>query len=804
LCHDVRVAARTLRRSPGFAAAAILTLSLGIGANTAIFSAVDDVLLRPFPLPNAQQLVTIYSYFPKTNRFVSTSYPDYEEFRRRASSFQQISAYLRLPLNITIGPHSERITVEGVSDNYFDMLQLPALAGRLLDAEDDRPGAEPVAVIGETLWRTRFHADPNILGNPLTIEDHSFRVVGIVPKRYTGINLNWDEAPQIWIAIHLAPLVVPGFTRADVFNRRVQFVPLAGRLRPGVTPARAQSELQTIAAELERAAPATNRDLTVSVFELSRSKFWPSYRSEVKLWLLVLAAASGLLLLLGCANISNLLLQRALDRRREFGIRLAIGAGRARLVRQLLTESFLLVLTSFGLALILAQALGKLLLRFPGAFGLDLTLDLSIQSRVLAFAAAVSCGTAVLFGLAPAMQALRPTLWPTLNEGAGSSGAQRRFGPRQALVVAQIAFCFILSVGGGLFARTLWKAYSVDLGFDPQHLLILEYNFPQSQIGSAARVQAFHANLIRRLSMLPGIESAAPASVPLTSFRKVIQIEDSLAVEFDNVGPGFFGTIGIPVLRGREFNFSDRLGGLRVAVVNQALARMLAPDGNVVGRVVTLSQGPPAQIVGVAKDSKYHSVWEAPQPHLYLASEQDPNPGVTVVARTRGTPEAMIPQVRREWDQIAPGIPLIGAYTGEDQVDRSLAPQRAVATLLAGFSLLAILLASIGLFSAVAHAVAQRTREIGIRMAIGARPESIVRHVLGQALTLTGLGVVLGAGVSLAAMRLLASQLRNVSPSDGLTFSAVSLLVIATTLAAAWLPARRAAAIDPARTLRWE
>ncbi len=800
---DVRFAARGLARRPGLAAAAILTLSLGIGANDALFSAFDDALLRPFPLPHPNQLAQVYSFDRKANRFISSSYPDYEDFRRRSHSFQQLSAYLRLPLNVTIGGHTERVTVEGVTDNYFDMLELPALAGRTLGREDDLPGAPAVAMIGETFWRERFHGDSAILEKPVEIEGRLFRIAGIVPKRYTGINLNWDETPQIWIAIHAVPSVVPGFGTAGVFHRRVQFVPLAGRLRQGVSPARAQAELQAIAASLAQSEPATNRDLTAFVFELSRSKFWPSYRGTVRLSLLVLMTAAGLILLLGCANISNLLLERALDRRREFAIRLAIGAGRGRLIRQLMTESFLLALPSFLLALLVAEAIGRAVLRFPGAFGLDLTLDLSLESRMLLFSAAVALGTAFLFGLAPALQATRPDIWPSLKEPAGMAGAGGRHAGRQALVVLQIALCFILLAGCGLFTRTLWKAYARDPGFRPENLLLVDYNYPQSQL-APERVRSFQQVLLRQMSGTPGIESAAIADTPLTSFRRTTSIAESLRVEFEYAGPGYFRAMGIPLLRGREFDSADRIESPRVALVNQTLARLLAPGGDIVGRTVKLAQGPPAEIVGVVSDSKYHSVWDPPQPHLYLDTLQSNSPGATVIVRTRSRPELVIPAIRRQWDRIAPGVPLLEINTGEDRVNRSLAPQRAAAALLAGFSLLAVMLASIGLFSAMAHSVAQRTREIGIRIAMGAPPESIVRQMLAGALGLTGLGIALGIAISLAAMRFLASQIRDVAPDDPITFLAVTLLIIAVSTAAALIPAWRAARIDPVKTLRWE
>jgi putative ABC transport system permease protein len=375
---------------------------------------------------------------------------------------------------------------------------------------------------------------------------------------------------------------------------------------------------------------------------------------------------------------------------------------------------------------------------------------------------------------------------------------------RHALSVLQIAFCFILLVGGGLFARTLGKAYTIDLGFRPKNLLLVDYNFRQSQIASVERVRSFKQELVRQLADIPGVESAAIADPPLTSFRRTISVSDFLTVQFEYVGAGFFPTMGIPVLRGREFNQNDQMFSPRVAVVNQTLARLLASDADVVGRVLKLSQGPPAQIVGVAADSKHHSVWDAPEPRLYMDVLQSSGPGSTVIARTRGRPESVIPKIRGEWDRIAPGIPLLEIATGEDQVNRSLAPQRAAAALLAGFSVLAAVLASIGLFSAMAHLVTQRTREIGIRIAIGANSGTVVRQVLGRALLLTGFGIAVGSAVSIAAMRLIASQIRDVSPNDALTFMVVTLLVIAVSLGAAWTPARHAARIDPVRTLRME
>src|ERR1017187_6137654 len=360
--RNLRFGVRTLRRTPAFAAAAILTLALGIGANTAIFSLIDEILLRPFPLPHPAQLAQIYSFNRKTGSFVSSSYPDYDDFRRRSLSFRQLAAYVRLPLDVTLGSHVERISVEAVTDNYFAMLELPPLAGRTIDREEELSGA-PVATIGEILWRQRFGGDASVVGKAIAIEEHRFTIVGVVPKRYQGTNLNWGDPPEIWIPLHASPLAVPGFAAADIFHRRIPWLVVTGRLRPTATVAQAEAELKTIAADIAREQPATNRDLTARAFGLSRSKFWPAYRDSLARSLMVFAGAAGLVLLLACANVSNLLLQRALKRRREFAVRLAIGAGRAGLVRQLMAESLLVAIPAFGCALLVARGLEAVLLQ---------------------------------------------------------------------------------------------------------------------------------------------------------------------------------------------------------------------------------------------------------------------------------------------------------------------------------------------------------------------------------------------------------------------------------------------------------
>ena len=806
--RDIRFGVRTLRRSPAFAAPAILTLALGIGANTAIFSLIDEILLRPFPLPHPAQLAQVYSFNRKTGSFVSGSYPDYQDFRRQSHSFRQLAAYVRLPLDVTFDSHVDRVSIEAVTDDYFAMLELPPLAGRAIDSQDEQAGA-PVAMIGETLWRERFGGNAAIIGRDIAIEDHRFTIIGVVPKRYQGTNLNWGDPPEIWIPLHTCGLVVPGIAAADLFHRRLPWLVVIGRLQPSAGVAQAEAELKTIAAGIARDQPATNRDLTARAFELSRAKFWPAYRDSLARSLLVFAGAAALVLLLACANVSNLLLQRTFKRRREFAVRLAIGAGKAGLVRQLMAESLLLAIPAFGCALLVARGLEEILLHFPGAFGLSLALDLSLEKRVLLFSIAISLGTTMLFGLIPAWQAARPEIWPSLKD-SGNRAQGGRDWLRRGSVVVQVAFSVVLLLGGGLFIRSLLKAYAVDAGFSERNLSMVEFHFPPS--ASAERVRAFRREVVDRISALPGVQSAALTIHPLLNpIHVAYEVSNGTAAEAANgdlVGPGFLRTLEIPLIRGREFTLRDDGPAPKVAVVNQTLAARLWPGAEPVGQTLVLRQGSSpgisVEIVGIARDAKYHSVWEENQAHLYLPILQSGLAGEYLAVRTRGRAEELSAPLRRQWDEIAPGVPLLGISTGRDALDRSLGPQRAAAALLGGFALLAILLATTGLYSVMSHSVTERTREIGIRVAIGARPESVVREVVAKAVMLVAIGLILGAAGSLAVARLLVSQVRDVSPYDPATFCIVAALMAIVSLPAAWIPARRAVRIDPALTLRHE
>jgi len=812
--RDLRLALRMLRRNLGFAGAAMLTLALGIGAATAIFNAADEALLSPLPLPAPQQLVAVYNFDKADSRYLSSSYPDFQDFSRRNRSFQHLSAYVRLPLNLTLGDGTERISLEAVSADYFSMLELPPLAGRAFSSQEggESSSPPPVVMLGEELWRKRFGGDLSLIGKTVTLEGSPVTVIGIVPKRYRGVNLNWGDPPQAWIPFGALPVVLPRFK--SVFPRRsARWLVLFGRLQQGVTVPQAEAELRLIAGNLAQTEPAANRNITARAFSAARSKFWPAYRNSVTQLLLVFGMGAAFLLLLACANVSNLLLERAFARRREMAIRVALGAGRGCLVRQLMAENLLLVAGSFAVALLIAFVFDGVLSRFPLAFGLPLALDLSLGSRVLLFGLLLSLATVLLFGLVPALQAARPEVVPALKE-SGNTALRGARGDwlRHLLVAVQVSFSMALLVTGGIFARSLLKAYSVDLGFRPDNLLMMSFD----PFGTQFDPWQSEQDALRQTLTLPGVQTATVGwDVPLTMTQATMRLTDAasqspqtLQVAYNMVGPDYFQTLGIAILSGRDFNWADREGTPRIVVVNQALAARLWPGAAALGRTLLVEDQPgrqtAVQVVGLARDSKYVSVWEQAQPYIYFAAWQWRWPITNLIARARVRPQELRREMERRWRESFPGMPLYGVHTGQEHVKLALAPQRLAATLLALFAILAAIVASIGLYGVVAYSVARRRREIGIRMALGAEPATVVGRVLGHALSLAALGLVLGTGATWALLRIVASQVKGVSLYDWVTFTTVSLLLCAVATAAALLPAIRAARSEPLEALRSE
>ena len=801
LWQDTRLSARGLARNPGFTAAVVVMLALSIGATTAIFSVADDALFRPLPLPEARQLTAVYNYNQKTARYLSSSYPDYLDYRDSTQSFEQLSAYVRYPLAVSTGDRTLRVPVEAVTPEYFQMLRLAPLIGSTFTRDD-----APEALLSERLWREQFGKDPAVLGSIVRIERQPFTIIGVIPERYAGANLNWSEPPEIWIPMRAIAIAVPRLAQMKIFAMRdARWLVILGRRRSDVSVEQAQAELKNLSATIASVNPA-NGDVTAVAFEASRSKFWPALRDRVVLSLGVFGIAAVLVLLLACANISNLMLERMLARRREFAIRTALGSGRTRLIRQMLVECLLLVTPGLIGALLISGILAKLVGRYPRAIGeIALSLDPQTDWRVLLFSVLLSIGAVALFGFAPALQVARSDPQQILKD-SGMAGARVGLRFREVMVVAQIAVTTILLVGGGLFVRSLLHGYSVDPGFHSDRLIVS--TFDANAVPAAGR-SAFEKRLLEESAALPGIESVAISPhLPLITGRIAAQVStpasSSHEVSLRYAGAGFFGVMGIPFVLGREFARGDL--SRNVAVVSEDLAAKLWPDSMPIGRTLTLRRGTAAgtefEIIGVARPVRAASVWEEPEPQIYLPSELVSTP--FWILRTRSDPQRQLQSVREFWNRIAPDVPLWDLRTGDEIMAEALAPQRLAVRLFAAFGFVGMMLASIGVYSLTACSVARRRREIGIRIAIGAVPGALAARLFARALLLAAIGLMIGLTSAIRLGRFASPLIHHVSPSDAVTFLSIVALLLAVSGLATLLPALRAARVDPSSALRSE
>ena len=800
LWHDARLSVRALLRSPGFTIAVVATLALAIGASTAIFSVADEALFRPLPLPEADQLTAVYNYDEKTGAYLDSSYPDYADYRDHARSFEQISAYVRYPLAASIGEETLRTSVEAVTPEYFSMLRLTPLIGAGFTAAD-----APEALLSERLWRERFGADPGVLGSTVRIERQPFTVVGVIPRQYRGVNLSWSEPPDVWIPLAALSIAVPRLEQMKILSLRpARWLVIIGRRKAGVTVEQAQAELRSGAANIASLDPA-NKDISAVAFEASRSKFWPAFREKVALSFSVFGIATALVLLLACANVSNLLLERALARRREVAVQMALGASRRRLIRQMMVESFLLVMPAFPGALLVSGLLVRLLALYPSAIGgVALSLEVRTDARVFFFAFLLSSMAVALFGTLLALQATRSTPCLIIKESGNSLTSGKKQWLRESMVVVQIAFTTVLLVGGSMFARSLLRGYAIDPGFRSDHLIVSTFDINALPASSRG---AFIRRLLDESSALPGVESAAVSShFPLISGAGTAEVSASTfrqTASLRYAGAGFFATMGIPLREGREFAVNDRL--TNVAIVTEDLAMRLWPDASPIGRRLLLRRPrlPDAEleVIGVVRTVRAASVWNEPEPHLYVPSE---TATLFWILRTRGNPTRQLQEVRQFWSRMTTETPLWDLRTGDDIMAETLAPQRVAVGLFGAFGLLAITLASLGLYSLTAFSVARRTREIGIRIAVGARPEVVVGRILGRGLLLAILGIVTGSVVGVKLGQLASPLIRGVSPNDAVSFLVIAVFLSGVSALATLVPASRAARVDPVVALRSE
>ena len=833
LWHDLRYGFRVLRASPGFAAVAVLSLAFGIGANTSIFSVVNAALLRPLPVTEPDRLVFVYNGNRAGDPYSVSSYPDYVDYRDKNEVFSDLLAYSSITMSARGDDQADLISGLLVSGNYFDALGVRAELGRsFLPDEDKTPGARPVAVISHGLWQRRFGGDPRIAGQQLTLNGQAFTIIGVAPAGFEGAEIL--ETNDIYVPAMMQALVRPprsGFSgemNPDLLTRRgARWMRMIGRLKPGVTIQQAQAAMTAIADGLEQTFPEDNRNTAATLFPVS--KVDPRAYSQLVSVAGLLLAVVGIVLLIACANVANLLLARASARRKEIAIRLAMGASRGRLVRQLLTESVLLSLAGGSLGLLLALWTSDVLKSTSPAGGMfSFTLDSRLDVRVLTFTFLLSLATGVIFGLAPALQASRPDLLPALKDEVSSAApGLRRFSLRNLLVVAQVALSLVLLIGAGLFLRSLQNAQAIDPGFDATKILDAQLNVNLLRY-TKVQGQEFYRQVIDRVEALPGVESASLARVvpmsgsgrtsslliegqqaPDNVFRSEGTAPDatgSFSVSSNVVGESYFRTMGIVLLEGRDFTVQDKEGAPSVAVVTQAFARQYFDDHQALGKHVSLrgARGPWSEVIGVVGDTKYRTLGESPRPIVYTALAQNHETGMTLHVRTTGNPSSVAVAVRREVQALDQNLPVTNLQPITEVLAGSLFAARMGAVLLAVFGLVALLLAGVGLYGLMSYGVARRTREIGIRMALGAGTHSVLRLVLREGVSLVSCGLVAGLIVAAAVTRLLASFLYGVSPLDPTTFAAIPAVLLVVALLASYIPARRATKVDPMVALRYQ
>jgi predicted permease len=825
LWQDLRYGARMLWKQPGFTLIVALTLSLGIGANGVIFSLVNALLLRPLPVEKPEELAAVYTSDFSSVDFGASSYPDYVDFRDRNRVFAGLVAYqMPQPLSLSIDGTNERVFGEIVSGNYFSALGLkPSLGRGFLPEEDRTPGERAVAVISHKFWQTRFGGDPATVGRSVKLNGHPFTIVGVAPEKYAGLLRGF--AADWWIPAMMIGQAVPGSNNLTERGGRSFLV--MGRLKPGVTLRQAQADFNSIAAQLYKEWPLhweniRRQSRSISVTPESEARLMPDMRMPIVIFMALLLTVAGLVLLIACANIANLLLARATARRKEIAIRLALGAGRWRLIRQLLTESVLLALLGGAAGLLLAGWGADLLMTFKPPLPVPVEIDLQGDWRVFGFMSGLSLLTGIVFGLTPALAASRPDVVASLKDETGAAGTGGRRGRlRGSLVVVQVALSLMLLICAGLFLRSLRNATSIDPGFDADNLLALSMDL-QLQGYDETKGRNFADQLLDRVRSLPGVVSTSLTDqLPLGlegGARRGMTIEgytaqpgESTEIHSSFVAPDYFETLRIPLSQGRTFQRQDNANAPGVALINEAFARRYWPGQQPLGKRIQMgavrsgvNDAPYLTVIGVAQDGKYSTLGEEATPFIYLNLAQNFVLSPTLVVRTQGNPVDSLSAVRGEVAALDKNLPLYDVKTMRQHLGLALLPSRLAGSVLGIFGLVALTLAAAGIYGVMAYSVAQRTREIGIRMALGANARDVLGLITRQGMTLVLIGMAIGLTVALALTRLLKSLLFGVSATDAVTFTLVPLLLAAIALLACYFPARKATKVDPIVALRSE
>ena len=816
---DIQYAFRTLTKNPGFAIIGIITLALGMAVNTTLFSVINGFLLRPLPVPHPEQITVLslqQSSLPGNHHF---SYPDFEELRDQSASFTDILAFRVTLAELAVDQRADHCVMSRVSSNYFSSLGVKPAYGRfILPTEGRTPGADPIIVLGYSYWRRRFAGDPDVVGKKVEINQHPFTIIGVAPSDFKGTYSVLDMDAFVPFSAEMAedpdnPVEKTWTSRAS------RNLTLMGRLKPGVSIKQAQASLNVVAQRISDQHSDTEKGIAVQLFPEKLARPEPDPESPIPAAAMAFMGLAGLVMLVACFNIANVLLVRATVRQREMAIRAALGAGHGRLIRQYLTESLLLAFLGGGAGLLLGSWAAGILGSLRLGSELPIEFDFHPDSTVYLFALAAALLTGLIVGIMPALRAARTNVITVLHEGGrGSSSGPRRQLARNTLVVAQVAGSLVLLIVAGLFVRSLVKAQKINLGFNPDHVLDLSVDV--AQIGyKEPQGRVVYRDMESRIRALPGVESVAqgfttPMSLISTGDRLTIENhplepgQQPPDVNYNMVTAGYFDTLQIPLLRGRKFADADSEKAPLVAVINQNMAKKFWPNEDALGRRFSLKgpQGPFMEIVGIVQDGKYQDVTEDPQPYFYVPFDQSYMSIRTFHVRTSVPPETLALQLESQIHELAPDVPItqVQTMTQSLQGANGFFFFRFGAQITAVMGILGLILAVVGIYSVVSYAAAQRTQEIGIRIAMGASPRDILEMVLRQGLSVVGIGLALGLVIALAGTRMMSSFFMGIKPTDPLTFTVVVLLLTAIALFACWIPARRATRIDPLIALRHE
>jgi predicted permease len=831
LWQEIRYALRQLRQSPGFTAAAVVSLALGIGANTAIFTLLDQLLLRDLPVPHPEQIVRLVWEGEHSSVNIgadSLSYPAYRDFRDGSQVFSGVLCRFRLPLSVASPGQTDLVDGELVSGNYFDVLGKSAALGRVFNPQDDRvPGGHPLAVLSYAYWNSRFHRDPNIAGRGITIDGLPLTIIGVAEKGFDGVELGY--VPRIWIPVAMKSQMTQGYFSEffNLENRRAFWLQVFGRLRPGVTPEQAQASLQPLFRSMldvelrspgfENVAAADRQRFLKSRLVVRPAARGPSnLRDSYDTALRILMAIVALVLVIACANVANLLLERAAGRRREIAVRMALGAKTGDIVRQSLVESLVLALFGGAAGLLLATWTDTALVSFLTLGDQPIGLITAPDLRILLFTLAVTLATGLLFGLAPVFSARGLDVASSLKEAARSvAGGQGWF--RRALVVAQVALSAVLLIGAGQFLRSLVNLRTLDLGVQTRSVLKFSVNPSLNGYGKQKSGRLYRA-LLDRVRALPGVQSASAAAIGMladdwwstdVTLDGGVKSPDALDPNFNLVSAGYLSTLRIPLLAGRDFSMADSVSKQKVAIVNQLFVKQYFGGGNPIGHRLGLGGNPGTktdiEIIGVMRDAKYNTVRSDIRPQVFLDDDQnDDIQEASIYVRTALDSGRMEALLRRTVQQIDPNLPFYGFRTLQQQADATLVREQMVASLAAAFALLATVLAAVGVYALIAFSVTRRTREIGIRVALGAGSGTVVWLVMREVLALVVAGGAVALPAAWALARFVASELYGVSPHDAFSILAASAFLAVVAALAGYWPARRALGIHPIAALRSE